>query len=316
MMVVSQKGHHCISQKKADKGIPSNHHRSWVMSGMDDSEQENDEVSSSSEASWEEEEDDNADKDLLWLCEEGMLELALNKVRAWDEEEENSSLQEQHLHDIFKTNADGNTALHEILMGGSNEAFGTELVERLLRRVDSADPQRRRALLERRPPSHSRTLLHWAAWGKCDADVAKHLIRAHPQGLVVTDGPRHGRRTPVEIAQRYWPDAPVARLLERCTTSYRHWECQYTIHLCVNRLLGGRTAKNSKPLSFEPHLQKTRNKSMLAANIIGYALQREMMGLALHILSFCGARTTAPRKKKRKRTTRVTAGGPGKTKTK
>ena len=67
---------------------------------------------------------------------------------------------------------------------------------------------------------HERTVLHWCAWCKTSPSILRLAAEACPEALCVRDNPTHGSRTPVEIAQHYWPQDPIAEILRRSTESY------------------------------------------------------------------------------------------------
>mmetsp|Transcript_2051 Transcript_2051/g.3704 ORF Transcript_2051/g.3704 Transcript_2051/m.3704 type:complete len:303 (+) Transcript_2051:412-1320(+) len=255
---------------------------------------------SSSDADWSED-DESEGKSLLWLCQEGQLDRALERVRGWDDEiasrtksddtkqtnSRNSANSDDPIRrDLLQINTDGNYALHEILMGGTTDSAAAELIHLLVSRCCVDYPTESRAMFAATPPSHGRTLLHWAAWGNADVAVLELIMRANPEALCQRDNASHGSRTPREISERYWPDSAGTTRLQRWTVNYLPHRLRRTLHLCVHRHF----VTNAQT----PFDNADRRASGLAprpwfvASVMGYALQREMTELALHILSFIG----------------------------
>ena len=108
----------------------------------DDDDDDYDDEYCDEDESYESEESDGAGRTLLFLCEEGQLEQALKRVRAWDEARPiqasgagQRALEVTIQREIFRRNpSTGNYCLHEILAGGSAEEAAPELTLRLLRR--------------------------------------------------------------------------------------------------------------------------------------------------------------------------------------
>jgi hypothetical protein len=187
---------------------------------------------------------------------------------------------------LFQTNADGNYALHEILMGGTTDSAASELSRLLVSRCNRYYPIDSQVMFAATPSSHGRTLLHWAAWGKADVALLQLISKANPEALCIRDDKPHGCRTPLEISERYWPEAEGTVLLQQWMARYLPYRVSRTMHLCAHRLFvtNGLTpfhGADRKKAALPP-------RPWFVASILGYALQREMMGLALRILSFVG----------------------------
>jgi hypothetical protein len=258
---------------------------------------------------------------LLWLCQEGQMDRALEKVIGWDREHPvrgaawrtnnpNSSNDAgdgeggyRILHqELFQKNADGNYALHEVLMGGTADPSALALVRRLVARYRSDYPVESRNVFLTRPQSHGRTVLHWCAWGNNTSDllVWKQIMLTSPESLCLRDDKAHGTRTPLEIAKHYWPNSVATPLLEQWTQNYLPYRLQRTVHLGAHRHF-----VTSALTPFDKHDRKRAGlapRPWFVASVIGYSLQREMLGLALRILSFVGkgAKVSAGKKKKKK----------------
>jgi hypothetical protein len=256
---------------------------------------------------------------LLWLCQEGQMDRALEKVVGWDREHpvrvaawstDNTSSSHDaggggnripH-QELFQKNTDGNYALHEVLMGGTADPSALALVRRLVARYRSDYPVESRIVFQTRPQSHGRTVLHWCAWGNNTSDVVlwKQIMLTYPESLCLRDDKAHGTRTPLEIAKHYWPNSVATPLLERWTQNYLPYRLQRTVHLGAHR--------HFVTSALTPFDKNDRKRAGLAprpwfvASVIGYSLQREMLGLALRILSFVGkgAKVSAGKKKKKK----------------
>ena len=148
-------------------------------------------------------------------------------------------------------------------------------------------------------------------------------MNACPEAMCLRDNKSHFHRTPLEIAQRYWPNDEITNVLKLALRSYLPYRVQHCVRLCVQRLfLTPMLANDSKdkahtdqenPPTLKPFDKKDRRsaglspRSWFVASVLGYALQREMKGLALHIISFvgCGAKLEPKnRARKRKRKTK------------
>ena len=223
--------------------------------GNDDSEYED--TSSSSD---DDDEYDDPRRTLLFLCEEGLIDKALQRVRKWDElypprsissSETNADIVD---HDtttrllmkkqLFQKNPrTGNYCLHEILAGGiCGERSAPELVRRLLARYrHNGDDDRttaRNTIFAAQPPdSKGRTVLHWCAWSKVPTDILHQVIVMNPDCLLLHDHRTHGARTPYDIAKRYWGTQDTnTLLLQSLRKSYLPYRIQYHVHLCINRI--------------------------------------------------------------------------------
>jgi len=223
--------------------------------GNDDSEYED--TSSSSD---DDDEYDDPRRTLLFLCEEGLIDKALQRVRKWDELYPPRSISSLETnadgvdHDtttrlciqkqLFQKNPrTGNYCLHEIVAGGiCGERSAPELVRRLLARYGhNGDDDRttaRNTIFAAQPPdSKGRTVLHWCAWSKVPTDILHQVIVMNPDCLLLHDHRTHGARTPYDIAKRYWGTQDTnTLLLQSLRKSYLPYRIQYHVHLCINRI--------------------------------------------------------------------------------
>jgi hypothetical protein len=162
--------------------------------------------------------------------------------------------------------------------------------------------------------------------------------------MCLRDKKSHFSRTPLEIAHRYWPDDEITKILNSSLDTYLPYRLRVCVRLCAEKLFllphgkSGKicnanhraksavTSNTSKeatttqtPLeakqTLKPFDKKDRRIAGLAprpwfvASVLGYALQREMKGLALHITSFvgCGAKLETKRRSKKKKKSRSAA---------
>jgi hypothetical protein len=229
--------------------------------------------------------------------------------------------------------------------GGTSGTSAPELVERLVRRYTSLGTTAKAVaeyravfLAQPRVGSNGRTVLHWCAWSKTSPTILRLVLEACPEALCKRDDKSHFSRTPLEIAQRYWPDDEITRILESALASFLPHRLQTWVRLCAERLFvsphwsanGGdskpaaaitRDAPLEERRALRPFDKKDRRLAGLAprpwfvASVLGYALQREMKDLALQIVSFvgCGSRLeSTKRRKKRKARPSSTTGSAGK----
>lgn len=361
----------------AGLGAGDNEGDSWPCS-------ENDE-----ESPYESEEDDGSGRTLLFLCEEGQLDTALQRVREWDERcpieriaanattgaacsttttiisettttKKSTDLEVTIKQELFRKNpSTGNYCLHEILAGGTSGGSAPELVERLVRRyrnygITSIGSRRRyhcrpgtitsastdvaqgsgqlcynyQTVFRARPKfgSNGRTVLHWCAWCKTTPKILRLVLEADPESMCLRDNHSHGSRTPLEIAQRYWPGEKITAILEASEMSYLPHRLRICARMCAKRYFlwpsedteinHSRKDDEDRPEVLTPFDKKDRRIAGLAprpwfvASVIGYALQREMEDLVRRILSFVGygAKIDAGnrRGKKRKKKTPTT----------
>ena len=319
----------------------------------DDDEYEHDEEYDDDE-SYESEEDDGSGRTLLFLCEEGQLDIALKRVKQWDElfptnEISESSpayttraigdgrITEATIHrELFRKNPNtGNYCLHEILAGGTSGNSAPKLVERLVRRYQSLGSRSLannhhlcQEIFMAQPTvgSNGRTILHWCAWSKTTPKILKLVLGACPEAMCLRDNKSHFSRTPLEIAQRYWPDDEITKILKSSLETYLPYRLRICAQLCAERLFllqgdsreppkvenAKEATKTSHRHALKPFDKKDRRIAGIAprpwfvASVLGYALQREMKGLALRILSFvgCGAKLESKKRKKRKQKAR------------
>lgn len=263
-------------------------------------------------------ESDSASRTLLFLCEEGQLDKALERVRGWDEryppgnatgstsasgmskEEaaDRSSIRRQ----LLQKSHGGNYCLHEILAGGTSGCSAPDLVQRLVRRCREDYPLESQRIFRAQPTaSYCRTLLHWCAWGKTSPAILRPIMMTYPEAMCLRDDKSHGRRTPLDIAERYWKDDAITALLRSSLETYLPFRLRRCVHLCIQRhFVTDRRTPFDKADRKETGLTP---RAWFVASIIGYALQREMKSLARHIISFVGKKAkvdgmrSAPKRK-------------------
>ena len=293
----------------------------FVLNSDDDSSYEGEEI------------DDSSSRTLFFLCEEGQLDIALQRVKTWDREfpanasttipsNELAAIQQE----LFRKDPNtGNYCLHEILAGGTSGRSAPELVKRLVQRYTTMKFTKhknyRTVFLAQPRGSHRRTILHWCAWCKTTPNILRMVLNACPEAMCLRDDKAHFRRTPLEIAQRYWKDDEITRILKAALQSYLPHRIQFCVHLCAQRLFvrpicsvdsndkTKTTDQHPRVALLKPFDKKDRRtaglspRSWFVASVLGYALQREMKGVAQHIISFvgCGAKLEPKHKKKRKR---------------
>ena len=278
---------------------------------VEDEDEDDDSYSSSDES-------DSASRTLLFLCEEGQLDKALERVRDWDEryppgtatrisnasgmskEEgaDRSSIRRQ----LLQKSHGGNYCLHEILAGGTSGRSAPDLVQRLVRRCREDHPVESQRIFRAQPTaSYCRTLLHWCAWGKTSPSILRPIMMAYPEAMCLRDDKSHGRRTPLDIAERYWKDDAITALLRSSLETYLPFRLRLCVHLCIHRhFVTDRRTPFDKADRKETGLTP---RAWFVASIIGYALQREMKSLAKHIISFVGKKAridgmrSAPKRK-------------------
>ncbi len=311
--------------------------------------------------SYESEEDDGSGRTLLFLCEEGQLDIALKRVKQWDEQHplpgttpdcQNSPAatfvagdaipKATIQRELFRKNPNtGNYCLHEILAGGTSGKSAPELVERLVRRYRNT-PVASQEIFLAQPTvgSNGRTILHWCAWSKTTPKILRLVLGTCPEAMCRRDNKSHFSRTPLEIAQRYWPDDEITKILKSSLDTYLPYRLRICVRLSAERLFLSPSEDNCKKAnkmsnntsaklantaakalsqtpsearrSLKPFDKKDRRiasltpRSWFVASVLGYALQREMKGLALRILSFvgCGAKLESKNGKKKKRKSR------------
>lgn len=256
-----------------------------------------------------EEDDDSHNRSLLWLCEEGQLRRALERFQTFL----SSSMEDDDdpilLRELFQSNRDGNSALHEILMGGTQDSSAKELSKLMVDKYHSLvfHPgeddyvSKTIQLFRATPSSHRRTILHWAAWGKAAPELILKIVQIYPEALCQRDKPDKGNRTPFELADRYWPYDSIAISLAKSQATYLPIRIRTCVHLCtirwfVSRQLTPFDKAGRKESGLPP-------RSWFVASALGFALQREMKGLATHILEFVGHGAKFQRKKSKKQKT-------------
>lgn len=293
----------------------------------------------------------SARKPLVWLCQEGMIPearkcfdalAAAAAANSTGQTDTATATTIDSLHrQVFQINRDGNSALHEILAGGTADTNAKTLCRQILDYI-SGHPVECAQLLSKqpKPKSDGRTCLHWAAWGNADSDILFALVRLCPEALLLRDANPKGSRTPAEIFQRYYAgnNAEVCRLLNQFTASWTEHRVRLAVHACAKRyFVSSSLRKISRPLSqksqrtkeeeplppYTPFdkkdrkLTKIKPRPWFALSVLGYCLQREMKPLAIRILAFHGKRAAVAGKKRRRRasaTSKTRKGAPKKQK--
>ena len=265
----------------------------------DANEHEDDDSYSSSDS----DESDTSGRTLLFLCEEGQLDKALARVKEWDEEyppgsarvssdatdasKVESAYRSSIRRQLPQKSHGGNYCLHEILAGGTSGRSAPDLVQRLVRRCREDYPLESQRMYRAQPTaSYCRTLLHWCAWGKTSAAILRPIMMAYPEAMCLRDDKSHGRRTPLDIAERYWKDDAITGILRSSLETYLPFRLRLSVHLCIHRHF-----VTDKRTPFDKADRKETGltpRAWFVASIIGYALQREMKSLARHIISFVG----------------------------
>ena len=309
----------------------------------DDDNVDDDDNDYDDESNYESEEDDGSSRTLLFLCEEGQLDKALIRVREWDEQfphrgtttakPKSTRISEGDAdelstdstaaarynaaaavamstiikRELFRKNSStGNYCLHEILAGGTSGKSAPELVERLVRRYRTDyHPVESQTIFRARPTvgSHGRTVLHWCAWCKTTPKILKLVLHADPESMCLRDNKSHGYRTPLDIAQRYWPEDGITRILKSSIDTYLPYRLRLCVHVCIHRYFLSSTEDNCTSKTTRTGTRKSlltpfdkadrrsaglTPRAWFVASVIGYAMQREMKDLAMRVLSFVG----------------------------
>ena len=223
------------------------------------------------------------------------------RVRKWDEQyppgaqpsgrimsRDESDSRSMIRRDILQKNQhNGNYALHEILAGGTSGRSAPELVRRLVHRCCADYPVESKRIFQARPRgSNGRTLLHWCAWGRAQPSIVRQVLLAYPEAMCLRDNRSHGQRTPLEISLRYWPEDAMTTTLKEMLDTYVPYRLRLSVHLCIYRhfITDARTPFDKA----DRKAARLTPRAWFVASVIGYALQREMKNLAMHIISFIG----------------------------
>jgi hypothetical protein len=227
-------------------------------------------------------------RSILWLCQEGQLQLARQRFD-WllqEQRKENSatkgSFQAQLHKEVFQVGHDKNYPLHEILMGGTSDTNAYQLTRSILdyavgcseseesdrnqhnqRKLPVATRQAATKMFAARPPSHQRTALHWAAWGNAKLEIVQALVRGYPEALLLRDKRNQNQRTPAEILKHYYhnphrndntstPDITRRNYLEQCTTSWRQHCLRLAVHMSVHRYFPSSSSSDAVPCTLPP----------------------------------------------------------------
>jgi hypothetical protein len=228
-------------------------------------------------------------RSLLWLCQEGQLQLARKRFDwLWQEQRKENgdtkgSFAAQLHKEVFQVGHDKNYPLHEILMGGTSDRNAYQLTRSILdyavgchereapdgntqqnnqqRPTAAVTRQAATKMLAARPPSHQRTALHWAAWGNANLEILEALVRGYPEALLLRDKRNQNQRTPCEILKHYYynpnrhdhtatpADTSKPDYLERCTNSWRQHRLRLAVHMSVNRYFSASSSPSSDAVS-------------------------------------------------------------------
>ena len=276
-------------------------------------------LSGATESEWSGEEEDEGDheerltqkRSILWLCQEGQIHLARQRIEMLMASGKSECRSAEKLRkEIFQVGRDKNYPLHEILMGGSSDqnAYAATLA---ILEVSSKYPIEQQTMLSAMPPSHMRTPLHWAAWGNAKIEILVALVNGHPEALLLRDKKSQGQRTPLEILKRYFRADRKIPFLERATTSWISHRVGVAVHLAANRYFGTVLPLQSRLVPFD---RRHRNevsmkpKPWFLLSVIGFLMQREMKPLALKILSYVGGNEKMSTKTKKRRTATPNSG--------
>ena len=301
-----------MSSENDEEDIASSSEQGSNYSDADEDDEDDDDSYS--------DESDSSSRTLLFLCEEGQLDRALERVKSWDDQYPPGSTASADTMDKAESAADrssirrqilqkshgGNYCLHEILAGGTSGRSAPDLVQRLVRRCMEDYPVESQRIFRAQPKgSHCRTLLHWCAWCKTSPAILRPIMMAYPEAMCLRDDKSHGRRTPLDIAERYWKDDPITGLLRSSLETYLPFRLRFCLHSCIYRhFVTDRRTPFDRADRKETGLTP---RAWFVASIIGFALQREMKSLANNIISFVGrgakidGMRSAPKRKRKER---------------
>ena len=292
--------------------MASNRRKNSESDASEEGEEEwaEDQSSHSSSEEWEEEGDEEESslhgRSLLWLCQEGQTKIARCKFDSLLKDPKQCDLLERQ---VFQQAPDKNYALHELLMGGTDDANAYQLTVQILEFCQQYPDDKYRDMLITQPSRHQkRTALHWAAWGNAKMDVLKPLIFGNPEALVLKDT---AGRTPYDILKWYYClgrndtpknlQDPRLLLLQKLTQSWTQHCLRRSIHHCAVHYF---VTHPYTPFD-TAHRQQTgmKPKAWFVLSLLGTLLQREMKPLVHHILAFAGgtakvATTTSTGKKR------------------
>ena len=103
-------------------------------------------------------------------------------------------------------------------------------------------------------------------------------MMAYPEAMCLRDDKSHGRRTPLDIAERYWKDDAITGLLRSSLETYLPFRLRFFLHSCIYRhFVTDRRTPFDRADRKETGLTP---RAWFVASIIGFALQREMKSLA------------------------------------
>ena len=292
----------------------------------------------------EEEEENFGNRSILWLCQEGQIKVArerFEKLLADSQNEEEdvgvvarrrppsartttSSAPSKLQKEMYQIGNDKNYALHELLMGGTNDTNAHSLTILILESGKQWKGQYL-TMLVAQPPSHLRTPLHWAAWGNASLHVLQTLVKANPEPLLMRDGKNQGNRTPLGILQHYYgptsnrdtnnnsntSSTPIQEKIQYLQSATRSW-IQHRVRLEIYKSAIWYFRHPENPLipfceKHRKRVAKVKPQPWFVLSIVGYLLQREIQPLVSRILSFVGKdakgnSTNSKKKRKRKQT--------------
>eukprot|EP00980_Cylindrotheca_fusiformis_P013911 scaffold3618_cov129-Cylindrotheca_fusiformis.AAC.11 len=253
-------------------------------------------------------------RSLLFLCQEGQIRIARQRLEHVSVGENSIQQQQQHHQlkkELFQVARDKNYALHEILMGGTSDTNALAMTELILE-TGKIWKGPFLTMLNAQPPSHRRTALHWAAWGNAALPILQALTRANPEALVLKDGLSQGSRTPLEIFRHYFPTIHIGddvsstvdeklKFLETATKSWTRHRLRLKIHMAA--IWYFRTQKLTPFDNNDRKENKIKPRPWFCLSVLGELLQREMQPLALRVLGFVGndAAVHSNRKKRKQR---------------
>lgn len=279
----------------------------------DDDDDEDDDDDFSDETDDDEDEDESnmiQSKSLLFLCQEGQIRLARQRLQLLKNSNNLASLKRE----IFQVGRDKNYPLHEVIMGGTLENSSKNIIPEFL----STGKQWKGPFLimmNAQPPSHGRTVLHWAAWGNASLEILQSVVMANPEALILKDKASHGSRTPLQIFQRYHCPKPgnvwhegAQQKRHFLETSTKAWT-QHRLRLAMYKAALHHFCGESHKVPFSKQQRKEigiKPKPWFCISVLGYCLQREMEPLVWKVLNFVGEKAqvvakAAPKKSRKRR---------------
>lgn len=242
-------------------------------------------------------------KTLLFLCQEGQIRLARQRLKMLQEENKLEILKKE----IFQTGQDQNYPLHEVIMGGTLEESSKNIIPEILE-IGQRWKGPLLLMMNAQPPSHGRTALHWATWGNASLEILRALTLANPDALLLRDKKAQGSRTPLEILKRYHVPSrcnvfhqSAMKKVNLLESSTQLW-IQHRLRLAVYKA----TLYWFRHEDMVPFDKKGRKeagispKHWFCLSVLGYCLQREMEPLMWRILGFVGGNAKVASRKRRR----------------